>query len=348
MPAQHHESGRLDRCIRSPGAFPSRYVGGRAQPQVAVLWQGDQSMAASVRALAQAAGNDFSSWPTSSVQDRGWAPASAAPKGTIIGHCQRGWPADPAAETTLHGRAHLGGVPAGAVRPWQLPLDCTQQRPRLGVSARRPGEEGGGLAGTCFAPRRAAVVDRRGGTAASGDRPTGKEPPLAAPCPQRRTTPVPPFPEDHPPRTARWAPPARSGRRLVDRPAASQPHTAPGALQPAPRPPRPGVATPETGAESPLAPAKGANLMRAVQIFFEPALPPGGALAGAAGPPPLPPAFLPDTEGGGECTPPSATMCTSQSAARGRPPPVTPAGGGPLSQLASDLRPWRGCGVLPA
>lgn len=112
--------------------------------------------------------------------------------------------------------------------------------------------------------------------------------------------------------------------------------------------PGPGVATPETGAESPLAPAKGANLMRAVQIFFEPALPPGGALAGAAGPPPLPPAFLPDTEGGGECTPPSATMCTSQSAARGRPPPVTPAGGGPLSQLASDLRPWRGCGVLPA
>lgn len=207
MPSQHHESGRLDRCIRSPGAFPSRYVGGRAQPQVAVLWQGDQSMAASVRALAQAAGNDFSSWPTSSVQDRGWAPASAAPKGTIIGHCQRGWPADPAAETTLHGRAHLGGVPAGAVRPWQLPLDCTQQRPRLGVSARRPGEEGGGLAGTCFAPRRAAVVDRRGGTAASGDRPTGKEPPLAAPCPQRRTTPVPPFPEDHPPRTARWARP---------------------------------------------------------------------------------------------------------------------------------------------
>lgn len=268
MPAQHHESGRLDRCIRSPGAFPSRYVGGRAQPQVAVLWQGDQSMAASVRALAQAAGNDFSSWPTSSVQDRGWAPASAAPKGTITGHCQRGWPADPAAETTLHGRAHLGGVPAGAVRPWQLPLDCTQQRPRLGVSARRPGEEGGGLAGTCFAPRRAAVVDRRGGTAASGDRPTGKEPPLAAPCPQRRTTPVPPFPEDHPPRTARWARPARSGRRLVDRPAASQPHTAPGALQPAPRPPRAGGGhTRNGGGESPRA-GKGSQSHASRADFF--------------------------------------------------------------------------------
>lgn len=197
-----------------------------------------------------------------------------AQRGTS-GWCSRGRCASPCrgiAPSNVHGS---GCRRAGLAKRGALP--GTSSAPRWG--------SGGGLARWA---RRDCCRPNRQGTSTSCSVSTKTDhargaPPRGPPC---RDGPL----------GATDRPMPRAGCRLVDRPAASQPHTARGALQPAPRPPRSGVAAPETGAESPLAPAKGANLMRAVQIFFEPALPSGGALAGAATslPPTLPPPYPPD------------------------------------------------------